>query len=93
MSIGLKIEAEFNKFMKNTDMLIAEYAGGKLQYPVWLVLRAIDNLSDEDKTDLCKTVADMIGDDKLRLSILDRYCKNCGKNLYNNSVCHCENDE
>ena len=79
--------------MKNTDTLTAEYAGYKLQYPVWLVLRAIDNLSDEDKTDLCKTIIDMIGTDELRTSVLDRYCKNCGKDLYGNLTCYCENDE
>ena len=79
--------------MRNTDTLTAEYAGCKLQYPVWLVLRAIDNLSDEDKVVLCKTIADMIGDGKLRLSILDKYCKNCGKDMYGNLVCNCENDE
>ena len=74
-------------------MLTAEYAGCELQYPVWLVLQAIDNLSDEDKVVLCKTMADMIGDAKLRLSILDGYCKNCGRDMYGDLVCHCENDE
>jgi hypothetical protein len=60
---------------------------------VWLVLDGIDRLPNQDKTDLCKVIADMISDDELRMSILEKYCKGCGKELYDNETCHCQNDE
>ena len=80
--------------MKNTDILTyTDENGFKFHFPTWVVLGAIDNLSDEDKRDFAMTIVNTIKSKELALSVLDMRCKHCGIFLGFDGVCHCWNDE
>ena len=69
--------------------------GFEFKFPVWVILRAIDNLSNEDKADLATVIVDMIGgenENELVLSVLRQRCMSCGKNLYGEK-CYCMAEE
>jgi hypothetical protein len=80
--------------MKNIDTLTyTDKDGLKVMFPTWVVLQAIDNLSDEDKADFATAVVGMIGNDQLALTVLKQRCRDCGRFLGFDETCHCMNDE
>jgi hypothetical protein len=82
--------------MKNTDTLkYVDKSGVEFTFPVWVVLGAIDNLSNEDKADLATVIVDMIGgenENELVLSVLRQRCMSCGKSLQGEK-CYCMREE
>jgi hypothetical protein len=82
--------------MKNSDILTYEnIEGWKFQFPVWVVLGAIENLSDEEKVELVKGILLQVSDTKVIAdSIYEMRCKHCWRHLsFGGDVCRCENDE
>ena len=85
--------------MKNTDLLVYEKEGGwKFHFPVWVVLGATENLSDEDKVELVKGILLQVNDESIiKENLLEMRCRHCWRHLYyDGDYCDCqkcENDE
>lgn len=55
--------------------------GTVVVFPTSFVLKAIENLSDEDKEEFATAIVDMIVDDSRALSVLKNRCIDCGRKL------------
>ena len=85
--------------MKNTDLLTYENdEGWKFSFPIWIVLGAIENLSDEEKVEMVKGILLQVEDPKIIAdNIFEMRCRHCWRHLsYGGDYCDCqkcENDE
>ncbi len=71
----------------------AAETGMTITMPAWCILEGIDQLSDEDKTDIATAIVNMIGDGRLALSVLQLRCRHCGKYLGFDYECDCEDKQ
>lgn len=85
--------------MKNTDiMTYTDPNGNSYTFPSYILLGAIDNLSDDDKAELATTIVNMLPNTEegkyLALNVLRYRCDFCGTFLnVEHGVCYCERDE